>query len=217
MKPNILVIISTLLILVSCIVLKAENTETVNFITSGNCIVCEVRIEEAVKKLSGISYVYWDPNTKIAMVTYDTTKTDVYEIMKKIASVGHDTEWFQGDNEKYAGLIGTCCEYPRTIDYNTAKIGYLSLMDKWVSVQTKLTGEIKLFSVNNGNALNYNITNYDLTQLKLKIYSLSGVEVYSNSNLTSSGTIDLSSFYSGTYFAILTNQNKIIFNKKIIK
>jgi copper chaperone CopZ len=218
MKLYILLIAIGVLIIGASLSSKADSTETMKFITSGNCIVCEGRIEENVKKLAGITYVYWDSKAKVTTVTFDTTKMDIYTIMKKIASVGHDTEWFKGDDAYYTKqLIGTCCEYPRTIDYSTAKVGYLSLMDKWVSVNTIEPNKINLYSSNNGNLLNYNITGFENNSISITIYSLLGDEVYISSNVKPNGEIDLSQFPVGTYIVTMANQNKTVFTQKIIK
>ncbi|MEI6090851.1 MAG: cation transporter [bacterium] len=218
MKLNILLIAIIMHVLGSSLGLKAETNETLKFITSGNCYTCKLRIEAAVKELPGIVSVSWDSEAKITTVTFDKTQTDIYTIMKKIGSVGHDTEWYKGDDLVYnTKLVGSCCEYPRTLTYDDVKIGYLSLMDQWVSVETNPTNKINLYSANNGNSLNYNITGYDNSPIAINIYSLTGEQVYRSSNITSFGVIDLSSISSGAYLVIMTNQNKTIFQQKIIK
>jgi copper chaperone CopZ len=217
MKLNILFIAIISLLISVNLGLKADTTETVKFITSGNCHLCQVRIEDAVKELPGIVSVRWDAEAKVTTVTFDNTQTDIYTIMKKIASVGHDTEWYQGDNFKYLALVGTCCEYKRTIDYSNAKIGYLSLMDKWESVNSETTNKIVLYSTNNGNSLNYNIVGYENSPITIHIFSLKGEEVYTNSNVNLWGRIDISYISSGAYIVIMTNQNQTIFQQKIIK
>lgn len=218
MKLNTLVIAIIVLVLGVNLGLKADSLVTMKFVTSGNCIVCEGRIEDAVKKLAGINYIYWDSKAQVTTVKFDSTKMDIRTIMKKIASVGHDTEWFKGDDYFYTNqLVGTCCEYPRTIDYSIAKIGYLSLMDIWVSVDSNPVNNVNLYSSNNGNSLNYSVVGFENSPISVNIYSILGEKVYSNSDIKSSGEIDLSDFLNGTYIVTMINQNKVIFTTKIIK
>ena len=130
-KLTATVLMASLFFMLNPGVLKADTT-TVYFPTLGNCYLCKLRIEECVNKLEGIEEVTWDYNTDITTVTYEETITDPYIIMDAIALVGHDTEWFPAPDSSYQTLVGTCCEYERTMDYTNVQIGYLSLMDLWV-------------------------------------------------------------------------------------
>ena len=56
--------------------------------------------------------VNWDTNTKTATVTYDTKKTNLDAILKRVADAGYDNEKFSAPNAVYDELHG-CCQYDR--------------------------------------------------------------------------------------------------------
>lgn len=75
--------------------------------------MCETTIENAgnVKK---VAQVDWNKDTKTAVLTYDSTKTNQDEILKRIALAGYDSEKFRAPDDVYAKLAG-CCQYDRPI------------------------------------------------------------------------------------------------------
>lgn len=77
----------------------------------GNCGMCESRIESAgtIKKRATVD---WDQNTKLANIAFDSTKTNLDEILKKIALAGHDSKQFLAPDNVYASLP-ECCKYER--------------------------------------------------------------------------------------------------------
>ena len=85
----------------------ASKTETLK--VSGNCGMCKTRIEKAAK-LDGVSKTEWDTKSKVLSVTYDPAKTNMDQIGKKIALVGHDNEKAKADDKTYSSLPG-CCKY----------------------------------------------------------------------------------------------------------
>lgn len=89
--------------------IKNAKTETVKIF--GNCGMCETTIEKA-GNLKKIAKVDWDKDTKMATLTYDTTKTTQEEILKRIAIAGYDSEKFLAPDEAYNNLHG-CCQYDR--------------------------------------------------------------------------------------------------------
>ncbi len=89
-----------------------QTTKTEEFKVSGNCGLCESRIEKAVNSVEGVNSADWDKETKILNVSFDTTKTDVDKIQIAIAKVGHDTEMHKADNKVYNSLP-ECCQYTR--------------------------------------------------------------------------------------------------------
>jgi copper chaperone CopZ len=89
-----------------------QTAKTEEFKVSGNCGMCESRIEKAANSVEGVNSADWDKETKIINVSFDTTKTDVAEIQKAIAGAGHDTELEKADDEEYNELPG-CCQYTR--------------------------------------------------------------------------------------------------------
>lgn len=88
---------------------KNAKTETVKIY--GNCGMCETTIETAgnVKKVAKVD---WDKDTKIAIITYDSTKTNQDEILKRIALAGYDSDKFLAPDDVYSKLHG-CCQYER--------------------------------------------------------------------------------------------------------
>ena len=89
--------------------IKNAKTETVKIF--GNCGMCETTIEKtgSIKK---IVQVDWDQDTKMATLTYDTSKTNSDEILKRIALAGYDSEKFLAPDTAYSKLPG-CCQYDR--------------------------------------------------------------------------------------------------------
>jgi periplasmic mercuric ion binding protein len=75
----------------------------------GNCNSCKSRIEKAAK-VDGVSSADWNTESKILALTYDPSKTNLDQIAKKVAAVGHDTEKFKADDKVYSALPG-CCKY----------------------------------------------------------------------------------------------------------
>ena len=89
--------------------IKNAKTETVKIY--GNCGMCETKIENAgnIKKVAKVD---WDQDSKMATLTYDTTKTNPDEILKRIALAGYDSDKFLAPDDVYNNLHG-CCQYDR--------------------------------------------------------------------------------------------------------
>jgi copper chaperone CopZ len=94
--------------------IKNAKTETVKIF--GNCEMCKKVIEKA-GNLKNIAEVDWNEKTKMATLTYDATKTNKEEILKRIALAGYDSNEFLAPNDVYAKLP-ECCQYER----NTKKM-----------------------------------------------------------------------------------------------
>lgn len=77
----------------------------------GNCEMCEETIETAanIKKVANVD---WNKDTKMATLTYDSTKTNQDEILKRIALAGYDSDKFLAPDDVYSKLAG-CCQYER--------------------------------------------------------------------------------------------------------
>ena len=89
--------------------IKNAKTETVKIY--GNCGMCETKIENAgnIKKVAKVD---WDQDSKMATLTYDSTKTNSDEILKRIALAGYDSDKFLAPDDVYDNLHG-CCQYDR--------------------------------------------------------------------------------------------------------
>lgn len=114
MKSNMiqLVLWVSVLFINSACSTPIENQKTITVEINGNCGMCETTIEKA-GNLSGIAQVDWNEKTKNAVLIYDSTKTNLDEILQRIANVGYDNERFKASDEIYRELP-ECCQYDRT-------------------------------------------------------------------------------------------------------
>lgn len=91
--------------------LRAE-TKTEKIKVSGNCGMCETRIEKAALAVPGVSKADWDKTSKDLTVVFDASKASVDKIETAVAKVGHDTPKHKADTKTYDALPG-CCHYDR--------------------------------------------------------------------------------------------------------
>ena len=112
------VLLTVFLSLMTTAVIAHTKTDTVK--VYGNCDMCKNRIEKALKT-EGVSKADWNVDTKVLTVTYDTHKTNLDDIQKKIAAAGHDTQNFAADQGTYDKLP-ECCKYERKTKDAAAKI-----------------------------------------------------------------------------------------------
>lgn len=195
----------------------------VYFPTLGNCYLCKLRIEAAVNELQGIHDVVWDYETKITTVTYDDNTTDPFIIMDAIARVGHDTEWYPAPDSAYNALIGTCCEYERTMDYTNVQIGYLSMMDLWVFHvgldEMKVDAGISVYPSVGSGTFNFQFSGLDDYRVyELSVFSMGGAMVFHREvNGATSWSIDLGMLQSGQYIAVVSDRGAALARTKLIK
>ena len=90
---------------------KMVSIKTETLKVSGNCDLCKARIEKAAK-LDGVSKAEWDAKSNILSVTFDPAITNMDQIIKKIAAVGHDNGKVKANDKAYNALPG-CCKYIR--------------------------------------------------------------------------------------------------------
>ena len=90
---------------------KNKNAK-VEFHVSGNCEMCEKRIEKAALSVSGVKSADWHMDCATLYLIINEQKTDVTTIQKAIAKVGHDTDEVKALKESYDSLH-TCCQYER--------------------------------------------------------------------------------------------------------
>lgn len=67
---------------------------------------------EKAANVKGKSNAVWDADLAMAKITIDSTKTNVDEVLKRIAAVGYDSENFRAPDSVYENLHG-CCQYDR--------------------------------------------------------------------------------------------------------
>ena len=106
-------IMMTITLLSSVVVANAQikNAKTENVKVSGNCEMCQTKIEKA-GNLKRTAKVDWNADTKMATLTYDAKKTNQDEILKRIALAGYDSDTFLAPDAVYSKLPG-CCKYDR--------------------------------------------------------------------------------------------------------
>jgi len=78
----------------------------------GNCGMCKERIETAAKSDKNVKSAVWNIDKKILTVKYDASKTDKKSVLKSVAEVGHDNEFFRASDKSYDEL-DSCCQYDR--------------------------------------------------------------------------------------------------------
>lgn len=89
-----------------------DNKTHVMFKVSGNCSMCQERIEKAAKSVKGVLSAKWDVDTKVLHLDFDNTLSSKEEISKAVAKAGHDTEFDKAPQSVYDSLPG-CCLYDR--------------------------------------------------------------------------------------------------------
>ena len=110
MKKTIL--LSVLLVAGISVTSLAQNIKKEEFKVYGNCGMCETRIENAAKSIDGVSEADWNKDTKMLLVKYDESKTDVHKIHMSVAKAGHDTDMHKASDDAYNNLP-VCCQYER--------------------------------------------------------------------------------------------------------
>ena len=95
---------------------KNNVTETVKI--NGNCGMCKKTIETAANNKT--AKANWNKDTKIATITYDSKKTNLNEILKRVAEAGYDNEKFTASETVYNKLHG-CCQYDREVKAKLTK------------------------------------------------------------------------------------------------
>jgi len=91
----------------------------------GNCEMCEKTIE-TVGNVKKVAKVDWNKDIKMATITYDSTKTNQDEILKRIALAGYDSDKFLAPDDVYSKLAG-CCQYERV---NKTAIASTTVIEK---------------------------------------------------------------------------------------
>lgn len=86
---------------------KVSKTVAIN----GNCGMCKKTIENAANN-KDVKLV-WSPESKTATITYNQSKTNVEDVLKRVANAGYDNESYKAKDEIYNKLHG-CCQYDRS-------------------------------------------------------------------------------------------------------
>ncbi|WP_162127984.1 DUF3347 domain-containing protein [Flavobacterium phycosphaerae] len=105
------VMVAIIIVLSTSVSAQIKNAKTESVKVYGNCGMCETKIEKA-GNIKNVVEVDWNQDTQMATVTYDVTKTNQDEILKRIALAGYDSDKFLAPNDVYNKLPG-CCQYDR--------------------------------------------------------------------------------------------------------
>lgn len=106
-----LIVATTLLVSFTSCEAQIKNSKTETVKIYGNCDMCEKTIEKA-GNLKQIAQVNWNTATKMALLTYDSQKTNTTEILKRIALAGYDSDQFLAPDNTY-NKLPECCQYDR--------------------------------------------------------------------------------------------------------
>lgn len=90
---------------------KINNAKTETVKIYGNCGMCKETIEEAAHK-NKEAKAEWNIDSKMAIITFDSTKTNLDAILKRIAQAGYDSDIFLAPENAYNSLH-KCCKYDR--------------------------------------------------------------------------------------------------------
>lgn len=82
-------------------------TQTIT--VNGNCEECKKRIENAAD-IKGVKICNWNPDTKVATITYNSDAISLEKIEQAIARAGYDAGNIKGDDKAYSKLPN-CCKY----------------------------------------------------------------------------------------------------------
>lgn len=89
--------------------IQNEKSEVVK--VYGNCNMCKKRIEKAANIKNKV-YAIWDTETKLVTISYDSVKTNLPDILKRIALAGYDSDMYRASVDAYKKLHA-CCQYER--------------------------------------------------------------------------------------------------------
>lgn len=130
--------VATFVLLSITINAQIKNSKTESVKIYGNCGMCETKIEKAgtIKK---VALVDWNQETQMATLTYDATKTNQDEILKRIALAGYDSEKFLAPDDVYNNLHG-CCQYDR--------VAKVTVKEEIKTVETTETPKVEVQEVN---------------------------------------------------------------------
>jgi len=87
---------------------EQKKEETISIKTSAVCGECKDRIESAMAFEKGVKAVNLDVKTKMATITYKTSKTDPDKLRTAITKIGYDADDKVADSKAYEKLPACC-------------------------------------------------------------------------------------------------------------
>ena len=112
MKKIIVIVLVSLFSMTSLAQEKQSKNKKVVFKVTGNCEMCEKRIEKAALSVKGVKSAEWHADCQDIHLIIDETKCNAKLVATAIAAVGHDTEFVKAKDDVYETLH-TCCMYKR--------------------------------------------------------------------------------------------------------
>lgn len=89
---------------------KPNKNKKVEVAVSGNCDMCEKRIEKAAFSVKGVKSAEWHADHQDLHLIIDESKCTILDVEKAIAKVGHDTQDVKATDAEYDKVHG-CCKY----------------------------------------------------------------------------------------------------------
>lgn len=89
---------------------KKNKNAKISFEVDGICGMCKKRIETAALRTKGVKFAIWNVKTHQLNIILDERKTDINNIQKNIAIVGHDSKGYIASEEAYSS-VHPCCKY----------------------------------------------------------------------------------------------------------
>jgi hypothetical protein len=119
-------------------------------------------------------------------------------------------------------LIGSCCEYQRTIDYDTVKVGYLGMMGIWIyplEIQDIKHSDFVVYPTIGNGMFQVSFKGSRVqSEFELSVYSMKGIKILAREFAAGSGnSVDLRSFPNGEYILVLTEKKQIISSARLVK
>ena len=87
---------------------KGKKNVKATFEVSGNCEMCQNRIQKAAFSVKGVKMANWDIPSHLISVIYDSNKISLDSLQHTIALAGHDTPLVKAIETKYDKLP-MCC------------------------------------------------------------------------------------------------------------
>lgn len=181
---------------------QIKNAKTESVKIYGNCDMCKSTIEKTgnVRK---VAKVVWNKDTQMATLTFDTTKTNQGEILKRIALAGYDSDQFLAPDDVYAKLHG-CCKYDRV---NKSKLTKTEVIEDHSSHNHIETTEMPIGKTQETDQLEAIFSSY---------FSLKDALVNSDGNLASAKAKELLNAINAVKMKILTEEEHAVW-MKIVK
>ncbi len=139
---KILITVPALLLNIACSG-SMKNTKSLNVKIYGNCEMCEKTIEGAANVKNEVS-LDWNKDSKMAMLSFDSAKTNVDVVLKRVAHAGYDNEKFLAPDDAYSKLP-SCCQYVRSAK-NISQVAVVNTQKE--TVETQLDSSKKIVEVN---------------------------------------------------------------------